>query len=72
MPQQKFFLNSLTIIATILGMLVQVAPFLGVNFTENDAAIINEFADTSVTFILFVIAAIGRWRATTELRVRAQ
>lgn len=64
---QKFWTKSLTIVASILGILVQAAPILGINFTADDAALLNEFADKLVSLIMFGLAIFGRWRATTTI-----
>ncbi len=67
MMNEKFFLQSRTIIAAILMLVVQLGPLIGVSFGADDAAVVTEQIDAIITSALALIAMWGRVKAESTL-----
>lgn len=64
-PEQKWIGKSLTALGVVIAALPQIAPLIGVTFTENDATMAGEAVDMIVTGIGSIVAIVGRLRAKT-------
>ncbi len=59
----KFFLKSKTIIGIVVSILPTLLPELGVSFTAEDGALINQSVDSVIQGAGAVLAVWGRFMA---------
>jgi hypothetical protein len=64
---QKWFLQSKTIIGVLIMLLVQLAPLLGFQFTNEDGEQVIKHLDAILTAIGALLAIWGRWTASEPL-----
>lgn len=64
---EKSAVKSKTLWGVLLTVLVSVAPFLGIHFTADDAALISEGIDQLIILATAVLAIYGRVRAESKL-----
>jgi hypothetical protein len=69
MQSNKWFLQSKTIISTIIILLIQIGPMLGLSFSADDGALLSDSYDSIATTIAGVIAMYGRVKASSSLTV---
>ncbi len=65
---EKFALQSKTILAVILAFIVNVGPFIGLTFSEQDAVMITEAWDAVLNSIAIILGIIGRHTANSTIR----
>jgi len=66
---EKFFLKSKTIIGILIAAVMQLAPFIGISFGEDDAAVVNNVVDIIITFFGLTLGAVGRFTAKQDLKL---
>lgn len=66
---EKFFLQSKTIIAALIALFVQLAPMLGLHFTADDGALVTKHIDAIITSLMSVLAVYGRVTASKPVYV---
>ena len=70
--QDKFVLQSRTVIASIVGMLVILLPLFGIGFSQEEAALLTENLDKVVLGGAFVATFVFRVWAKAKLFFRKE
>lgn len=66
--QDKFVLQSKTVVGLLISIFPIILPLFGISFSEDDAQFVSQSADSAITLIGSAVALYGRVKAESKVR----